>query len=223
MTKRTERTNKDQEFLARQRKHHLESLERDNFVGLTKLDAIIASADTNKAVVAPGVPGPASLKEPVRVSSSALTRELREELGDELQDFDKSRADDGAATATTTTTIITMSTMPGGGGDQSHYVGTRSRSSRQRASLSSVDGNGGTEAPKARLRGGGNGGISPTKTLQALIQESGIASLDPQESSYLTTAMGPGRYPTRQFCSVCGWRGLYRCNWCGARYCGLQF
>ncbi|OAQ33798.1 hypothetical protein K457DRAFT_55215, partial [Linnemannia elongata AG-77] len=59
------------------------------------------------------------------------------------------------------------------------------------------------------------------KSLKTLILESGIANQNPEEPSYLTADMGPSRYPARRLCSVCGWRGLYSCNRCGMRYCGL--
>ncbi|KAG0322329.1 hypothetical protein BGZ97_007417 [Linnemannia gamsii] len=54
MNKRTERTTKgvqlDQESRAWQRKHYLDSLERDNFVARTEFEAIIATAEATAAV-----------------------------------------------------------------------------------------------------------------------------------------------------------------------------
>ncbi|GAB5031419.1 zinc finger hit domain-containing protein 1 [Nannochloropsis oceanica] len=37
--------------------------------------------------------------------------------------------------------------------------------------------------------------------------------------NYLTAAAKPSRLPTRHFCSVCGYWGLYACTRCGMRYC----
>ncbi|KAF9963485.1 hypothetical protein BGZ70_007386 [Mortierella alpina] len=60
------------------------------------------------------------------------------------------------------------------------------------------------------------------KPLHMLLEESGIADYGPSVPSYLTVNMGPSRYPDRQFCSVCGWKGKYRCSKCGMRYCDLR-
>ncbi|CAO3568179.1 unnamed protein product [Mortierella alpina] len=60
------------------------------------------------------------------------------------------------------------------------------------------------------------------KPLHMLLDESGIADYGPSVPSYLTANMGPSRYPDRQFCSVCGWKGKYRCSKCGMRYCDLR-
>ena len=37
--------------------------------------------------------------------------------------------------------------------------------------------------------------------------------------NYLTAAAKPSPLPTRHFCSVCGYWGLYACTRCGMRYC----
>jgi zinc finger HIT domain-containing protein 1 len=73
--------------------------------------------------------------------------------------------------------------------------------------------------------------VLPRKPLNQLLDESGLLNQSlyqgqQQQShvvpNYLTANMGPSRYPQRQFCSVCGWKGIYRCNRCGMRYCDLR-
>ncbi|KAK3837215.1 MAG: hypothetical protein JOS17DRAFT_437186 [Linnemannia elongata] len=127
-------------------------------------------------------------------------------------------AQGGATVGGQATTTMTSSIS---GGASSHQVGKRVRSSGGRNAL----GGDSIEAVKSNSRRGGRGrgGVSlpPTKPLKTLILESGIESHDPTEPSYLTADMGPSRYPARRLCSVCGWRGLYSCNRCGMRYCGL--
>jgi len=63
--------------------------------------------------------------------------------------------------------------------------------------------------------------ILPKKPLNQLLDE---LQSTPQgkKSEYMTASMGPSRYPDRQFCSVCGWKGKYRCSKCGMRYCDLR-
>lgn len=127
-------------------------------------------------------------------------------------------AQGGATVGGQATTTMTSNTS---GSASSHQVGTRVRSSGRRNSL----GSSGVDAVKSNTRRGGrgHGGVSlpPTKPLKTLILDSGIASQDSEEPSYLTAEMGSSRYPARRLCSVCGWRGLYSCNRCGMRYCGL--
>ncbi|GAO49722.1 hypothetical protein SAICODRAFT_32169 [Saitoella complicata NRRL Y-17804] len=44
--------------------------------------------------------------------------------------------------------------------------------------------------------------------------------LDEADSpSYQAASSAPSRYPRREFCSVCGYFGTYKCMRCGARYC----
>lgn len=66
----------------------------------------------------------------------------------------------------------------------------------------------------------------PRKPLNQLLEESGLLSGNQYQNiqgpNYVTAVMGPSRYPDRQFCSVCGWKGTYRCNRCGMRYCDLK-
>jgi zinc finger HIT domain-containing protein 1 len=193
----------DQESRAWQRKHYLDSLERDNFVARTEFEAIIATAEATAAV-----PGLANL--------NTTTFDVVQSAVGAAIGGGSSMAGVGLGQASTTASTV--------GGEQSlPHVGKRARTGGRGRSTSG--GGSGTEAAKYSARRGGNGrGIKlpPTKPLNTLIQESGIASQNPEEPSYLTSEMGPSRYPARRLCSVCGWRGLYCCTRCGMRYCGLQ-
>ncbi|KAK3845141.1 MAG: hypothetical protein J3R72DRAFT_488112 [Linnemannia gamsii] len=176
------------------RKHYLDSLELDNFVEQTELDAIIATADAKASVRRHVAATATSLKTPT-TTTTALDVTRQNLLGDFCEEHDD---DDGA---------------PGRG-----RIGQRSS---MRSDISNSTGP--TIGPNRTRPRSGRGVVQvpPTKALNTLIQESGITIQSPQEASYLTVEMGPSRYPARSFCSVCGWRGLYSCTRCGLRYCGL--
>lgn len=50
----------------------------------------------------------------------------------------------------------------------------------------------------------------------------GVASLAPTQPSYLTASASASAVPPRMLCSVCGYKGAYRCNKCGMSYCDLR-
>lgn len=57
--------------------------------------------------------------------------------------------------------------------------------------------------------------LATRKTLTNLLDEAGIAA-----DVYREAGVRQGRYPSRTFCSVCGYWGKYGCMKCGERYCG---
>ena len=57
--------------------------------------------------------------------------------------------------------------------------------------------------------------LTTRKTLTNLLDEAGFAA-----DVYRDAAVKPGVYPSRTFCSVCGYWGKYGCMRCGDRYCG---
>ena len=57
--------------------------------------------------------------------------------------------------------------------------------------------------------------LTTRKTLTNLLDEAGFAA-----DVYRDAAVKPGVYPSRTFCSVCGYWGKYGCMKCGDRYCG---
>ncbi|KAL4062839.1 hypothetical protein V8B97DRAFT_1947544 [Scleroderma yunnanense] len=60
------------------------------------------------------------------------------------------------------------------------------------------------------------------KGLQTLIEESDISSLPPTVPSYLTATAPLQPYPPRLLCSVCGYKGAYRCKKCAMSYCDMN-
>ncbi|KAF8558216.1 hypothetical protein OG21DRAFT_1405869, partial [Imleria badia] len=60
------------------------------------------------------------------------------------------------------------------------------------------------------------------KGLAALIDESGLASLAPTQPSYLTASAPASTVPPRMLCTVCGYKGAYRCKKCSMSYCDLR-
>ncbi|KAF8442416.1 hypothetical protein L210DRAFT_3349734, partial [Boletus edulis BED1] len=60
------------------------------------------------------------------------------------------------------------------------------------------------------------------KGIAALIDESGIASIGPSQPSYLTASAPAPAVPPRMLCTVCGYKGAYRCKKCGMSYCDLR-
>jgi zinc finger HIT domain-containing protein 1 len=57
--------------------------------------------------------------------------------------------------------------------------------------------------------------LTTRKTLTNLLDEAKVAA-----DIYRNAAVEQGPYPTRTFCSVCGYWGKYMCMQCGERYCG---
>ena len=57
--------------------------------------------------------------------------------------------------------------------------------------------------------------LTTKKTLNNLLDEAGLAA-----EVYKDAAVKSGPYPSRTFCSVCGYWGRYGCSKCGERYCG---
>jgi len=57
--------------------------------------------------------------------------------------------------------------------------------------------------------------LTTRKTLTNLLDEAGWAA-----DVYRDASVKAGRYPTRTFCSVCGYWGRYGCSRCGERHCG---
>jgi len=56
--------------------------------------------------------------------------------------------------------------------------------------------------------------LTTRKTFTNLLDEAGFAA-----DVYREAAVKGGRYPSRTFCSVCGYWGKYGCMKCGDRYC----
>ncbi|KAI6025598.1 hypothetical protein F5J12DRAFT_715391 [Pisolithus orientalis] len=60
------------------------------------------------------------------------------------------------------------------------------------------------------------------KGLAALVDESGISTLPSTVPSYLTATAPPSPYPVRLLCSVCGYKGAYKCKKCAMPYCDMN-
>lgn len=60
------------------------------------------------------------------------------------------------------------------------------------------------------------------KGLAALVEESGISILPSTVPSYITATAPPSPYPARLLCSVCGYKGAYRCKKCAIPYCDMK-
>ncbi|KIJ66661.1 hypothetical protein HYDPIDRAFT_174075 [Hydnomerulius pinastri MD-312] len=60
------------------------------------------------------------------------------------------------------------------------------------------------------------------KGLATLVEESGLSSLPPTAPSYLTASTSPSPFPPRILCSVCGYKGAYKCKKCAMPYCDLN-
>ncbi|XP_022659915.1 zinc finger HIT domain-containing protein 1-like [Varroa jacobsoni] len=58
------------------------------------------------------------------------------------------------------------------------------------------------------------------KSLDALLEEDHALGTEPP--NYMTAQAAPSKFPARQFCSVCGFEGPYRCVTCGSRYCSVK-
>ncbi|KAF9971684.1 hypothetical protein BGZ73_005279 [Actinomortierella ambigua] len=219
----------DREARARQVRHHLESLERDNFVALNEFEAIIATA-----AAAAAAPGPGSLTSTnVNIGmlpSTAVGNILGTVVG---------TVGPGAAVAMTPSSS-SSSGITSGAATVGATSSGRASKKQKTAAGSALYGAGAVGSPGSGGAGSGPGAGSGTggaqagsgsalrrptlsrKPLSVLLDESGLAQQDPSIPSYLTAAMGPSQYPERQFCSVCGWRGTYRCFRCGMRYCDIR-
>ncbi len=46
--------------------------------------------------------------------------------------------------------------------------------------------------------------------------------LGPPSASWFSASAGPSKYPSRPFCSVCGYSSKYVCHRCAAKYCTLK-
>ncbi|KAF9223474.1 hypothetical protein BS17DRAFT_796120 [Gyrodon lividus] len=60
------------------------------------------------------------------------------------------------------------------------------------------------------------------KGLAALIEESGLSSLPCNVPSYLTASAPSSPFPPRMLCSVCGYKGAYKCKKCSMPYCDMN-
>ncbi|KAG6334056.1 hypothetical protein ID866_5030 [Astraeus odoratus] len=60
------------------------------------------------------------------------------------------------------------------------------------------------------------------KGFPTLLEESGISTLAPSVPSYLSATTPPPLYPPRLLCSVCGYKGAYRCRKCVMPYCDMN-
>ena len=72
--------------------------------------------------------------------------------------------------------------------------------------------------------------LRPVKSLERILLDNGIytsagkstENLEEPSINYLTVAVQPSKLPARQFCSVCGYEGIYKCTRCGSRYCSVK-
>ncbi|CAJ0836144.1 20801_t:CDS:2 [Entrophospora sp. SA101] len=64
--------------------------------------------------------------------------------------------------------------------------------------------------------------LAVKRTLNSLIEEAGLEELPSDVPNYLTAAVGPSKFPSRKFCSVCGFLSKYTCRTCGMKYCSLK-
>ncbi|KAF9924074.1 Zinc finger HIT domain-containing protein 1 [Linnemannia zychae] len=191
----------DPEARRRQVRHHLDSLERDNFVALNEYEAIIATA-----AAAASAQGPISLTH-TNLDPLGLLPPLSPAVGSIVSGV-VGTVGSGAVLSPNNTGILS---------------GGRSKKNL----LSNSDQ---TAIPTSAL--GHRKPVLPRKPLNQLLDESGLIAqtlLQEQQQqqqnvlpNYLTANMGPSRYPQRHFCSVCGWKGVYKCNRCGMRYCDLR-
>ncbi|GJJ78819.1 zinc finger HIT domain-containing protein 1 [Entomortierella parvispora] len=178
----------DKHTRERQLRHHLESLERDNFVALNEFEAIIATA-----AAAAAAPGPATLN-PTK-------------LGGVFPGMD--------AVGNLVGGIVgTVGSSGAGSGVAGSVVVPTSRNALKNKK---PEGSGAAGAAATLVRKP----ILPKKPLNQLLDEQ-HSNPQGKEIDYVTANMGPSRYPDRQFCSVCGWKGKYRCSKCGMRYCDLR-
>ncbi|KAG0260109.1 Zinc finger HIT domain-containing protein 1 [Mortierella polycephala] len=189
----------DSEARKRQRRHHLDSLERDNFVALNEYEAIIATA-----AAAATAQGPISLTH-TNLDPLGLLPPLNPAVGSIV-----------GGVVGTVGPGATMPSKPAGA-----LSGSRSKKN-QLANNSGASHHSGSNHSTSASMLGHRKPMLPRKPLNQLLEESGLMRRGSPVPTYVTAAMGPSRYPERQFCSVCGWKGMYKCNRCGMRYCDLR-
>ncbi|KAF9578026.1 Zinc finger HIT domain-containing protein 1 [Lunasporangiospora selenospora] len=199
----------DKASRARQVRHHLDSLERDNFVALNEFEAIIATA-----AAAATAAGPVSLTT-TNLGPHGLLPPLSPAVGSIVGGIVGTIGPNAAMPMTKTGSALS---------------GGRSKKNLSGQSMGNIGGAlSGSGGPPAYIPGSHRKPHLPKKPLNQLLEESGL--LHPrfnvhgelvEEPSYVTATMGPSKYPPRHFCSVCGWKGIYCCKRCGMRYCDLR-
>ncbi|KAK3824925.1 MAG: hypothetical protein J3Q66DRAFT_97665 [Benniella sp.] len=200
----------DSEARKRQLRHHLDSLERDNFVALNEYEAIIATA-----AAAATAQGPISLTH-TNLDPLGLLPPLSPAVGSIV----------GGIVGTVGPGAVAKTMGPKSSGPLSGSRSTKKthpQASRTAESSSSSGGGGYPGAGSHSVMLGHKKPPLPRKPLNQLLEESGLLhGHNLHGPTYVTASVGPSRYPDRQFCSVCGWKGIYRCNRCGMRYCDLR-
>ncbi|KAG0349289.1 hypothetical protein BG004_008027 [Podila humilis] len=161
----------DKEARTRQLRHHLDSLERDNFVALNEYEAIIATA-----AAAASAPGPISLTT-TKIGPLGLLPPLSPAVGSLVGGI-AGTIGPGAATS--------------GGGP---IVGGRSKKS------AAANATGAYNTPSSYAALGHRKPILPRKPLSQLLDESGLTRQDPSIVSYCTAAIGPNLYKKLGFYS----------------------
>eukprot|EP00026_Physarum_polycephalum_P019150 Phypoly_transcript_21021.p1 GENE.Phypoly_transcript_21021~~Phypoly_transcript_21021.p1 ORF type:complete len:194 (+),score=24.69 Phypoly_transcript_21021:48-584(+) len=59
-------------------------------------------------------------------------------------------------------------------------------------------------------------------SFNTVLDESGLEAYPAHVPTYLTAAAAPSKFPTKNFCSVCGFFANYSCTQCGARFCCIK-
>ncbi|KAF9938244.1 Zinc finger HIT domain-containing protein 1 [Mortierella antarctica] len=193
----------DSEARKRQLRHHLDSLERDNYVALNEYEAIIATA-----AAAASAQGPISLTH-TNLDPLGLLPPLSPAVGSIVGGV-VGTVGPGASFSSKTSGTLS--------GSRSKKNASNNNNNNNGSNSQNIPGNGGS-ASTAFL--GHRKPVLPRKPLNQLLEESGLNQIS-DHASYVTASMGPSRYPERQFCTVCGWKGSYRCSRCGMRYCDLR-
>ncbi|KAF8927785.1 hypothetical protein BGZ58_010127 [Dissophora ornata] len=160
---------------ARQLRHHLESLERDNFVALNEYEAIIATA-----AAAASVPGPATLN------------------AKPLQDLEAVGSIVGGVVGTLGSSLATPAASPGRykGKAKKGTAGSGTGTGVIGAGSFGTSGDGGVGGAMTDTSVGFRGHRKPAlpkKPLSMLLDESGIADYGPDVPTYLNVNMGPSR------------------------------
>ncbi|KAI7817591.1 hypothetical protein BC939DRAFT_465551 [Gamsiella multidivaricata] len=194
----------DGEARKRQLRHHLDSLERDNYVALNEYEAIIATA-----AAAATAQGPISLTH-TNLDPLGLLPPLSPAVGSIV----------GGIVGTVGPGAVALSPKTSGPLSGSRSKKNQSSSHASGNNAPHMNGNMNSGTPASML--GHRKPVLPRKPLNQLLEESGLFNSQSPVPTYVTAAMGTSRYPSRQFCSVCGWKGIYRCSRCGMRYCDLK-
>ncbi|KAF9200299.1 Zinc finger HIT domain-containing protein 1 [Haplosporangium sp. Z 27] len=200
----------DPEARRRQLRHHLDSLERDNFVALNEYEAIIATA-----AAAATAQGPISLTH-TNLDPLGLLPPLSPAVGSIVG---------GVVGTVGPGAVNNLGVKPTGALSGSRYKKSQLGTSQSGSSIQNINagaGGSGSYSGSTSALLGHKKPVLPRKPLNQLLDESGLLNTPSTTPTYLTVAMGPSRYPDRQFCSVCGWKGVYRCSRCGMRYCDLR-